>query len=134
MTNEVATILAMALYALVFVPLVVSHWAPGKAALLGLIVAVASAATAFAQTGILQRGELANSNVAQLMPTDVSGSRCQKLLELLEEADVLLGEPRGGTLTVRGSLWDQIPETVRTATSECIALQASGAQVRIDRR
>jgi hypothetical protein len=134
MSNEVATILAMALYALAFVPLVVNHWAPGKAAVLGVSIAAAAAATAFAQTGILQRDELANSNVAQLMPTDVSGSRCQKLLELLEEADVLLGEPNAGTLTVRGSLWDQIPETVRTATSECIALQAGGAKVRIDRR
>ncbi|HYD25616.1 MAG TPA: hypothetical protein VEB68_12555 [Croceibacterium sp.] len=129
-----ATTVALAMCAVGFLPLILHRWVPQAAIAAGLVVATFVLAIGFANTGIFERGSLARTDVAELVPAEASLGRCQEIFSVLRDAGVVLGEPGESTLTVRGAFWDQIPAPIRDAATACAASPDSTAEVEIIRR
>lgn len=119
MSSELAAALVLLLCA---VPLLMVAVAARRTRLLlpaGLGISVAAVGIAFLQTGALQRGSLASTDVVHLLPAQPFTDRCQQTFDLLVESRVVLAPPAAEGLVVRGELWDQLPANVQDAVKAC---------------
>jgi hypothetical protein len=119
MSTEIASILALIIYALGVIPVASLGWSVGGMAKVGGAFALLLLGFAFTQTGLFQRGSLARSDVAGLIPVTTDTSRCKELFRLLDQAGVTVN--RANALDVPTQLWDQMPKPIRDAITECAA-------------
>jgi hypothetical protein len=114
-----ATGIALLLYAAALLPLALAAWRERLAPPLAAAMVAAMVAVAFLQTGTLQRGSLASTDVTDLLGTDALKGRCQEVFDALLQARVVLARPGPEGLVVNGAAWDQIPAELRDPILGC---------------
>lgn len=128
MTAGTATSIALVLFALGLAPVVWLAMRPASIRWLGPLCGALVVGTVFYQTGLFRDGALASTEVSHLVRADTPESRCQQVIEVLTENQILLEPPGNEGLVVRADLWDQLPQPVREAVLSCaqFTLSAEG--------
>lgn len=109
MTSMAASGIALLLYAVMLAPIALFALRSANGPVLGFTALAMIGSVAFWQTGALQRGQLASTDVDNLMPVGGDMGRCPEIIQILTDGGVILAPPTPETLTVRGAAWDQIP-------------------------
>jgi hypothetical protein len=120
MSSEVATAIALLIYAAAFVPIAWMAFRSRSVRWLAPLTGLLVLAIALVQTGILHRGSLASTDVTGLLQTDSSDARCEQVFEVLTANGVVLEPPGRGRLVVRGADWDRMPAVVQDAVTACV--------------
>lgn len=115
-----ATAVALLIYLVALAPLI---WLPRPDLIARRPLAIYGAAIlaiVIFQTGVISRGSMSSTDVKHLISSDPTGDQCERVLEVLNEANVVL-ELAQGRLFVSGQLWQQLPEEVREVVVGCSA-------------
>jgi hypothetical protein len=121
MSPLAATLIALALYVIGFAPVA---WIvrPGMEAKgPGMAFAAAILVLGVFQTGVFARGSLTSTSIARLVPDQSTLGRCRQVIDVATQAGIVLDAAQPGKMTVKGTIWQQVPSEVRDAIASCAA-------------
>lgn len=135
MSSGTAALVALLLYGVGLAPVAVMAYRPRTARWLAPLGGLLVLVTALVQTGIFDRGELAPTDVDDLVQVNSLDGTCGQIFDVLEENGVLLGSDRRG-IVVQGQTWDQLPAQLKEAVIGCVqnARPSPSGEVEIIRR
>lgn len=128
MSPLLATIIGIALYAVVLLPLVGAVlW--GRAPRLLVVYGSFLAVVAVFNTGIFQRGSLAPTDTIVRAAGPAEEAQCQQILELMRESGLTVdrSDPSAPKLTGRGA--NQLPPELRDVLLQCAEQAETASRV-----